>query len=278
MSTLHGFLKHKLVILSGASSGIGRSLAALLIRRYGCRVIGLGRNEARLREFADSLGEDGAFFSYRLLDVTQESQWRALREELTANGVVPDLLINNAGVLPRFCAFSGQTREEIDRTMATNFTACVTSTQLFLPLLCASPEGGVVNISSADALAALAGTGIYSASKAAAKAFTEALREELRGRLYVGLVCPGFTRTALFAEQKTEGRSGIVYRFATDPDAMARRIARGIDRRRGRMVLGTDARLMDAFSRLMPSASLRLFAKFIRLSRLELFEDVFPKK
>lgn len=71
-----------------------------------------------------------------------------------------------------------------------------------------SSDPGIINIDSSAALMSLAGTSIYSASKAALKGFTEAVRNEFRGKVFVGLVCPGFTKTDIFREQKNEGGKG----------------------------------------------------------------------
>ena len=90
-----------LVILSGASSGIGFELAELLAVRCGCTVIGIGRRELKLAEAAEKIRAHGGKFEYRAFDVTDAGGWRSLAAELEAAGRIPDVLINNAGTLPR---------------------------------------------------------------------------------------------------------------------------------------------------------------------------------
>lgn len=270
---MKSFLRNSLCIVSGASSGIGRSLSRLLIEKYGCRVIGIARNEDKLVSLRESLSGSKERFSYRLGNVNDRDCWASLACELE-NEKAPVVLINNAGILLKFRDFGGYTEEDADLTLKTDFVSVTLAVRALLPLIIRT-GGGIVNISSSAALAPLSGTSLYSAGKAAAKAFTEALRNEQHGRIYVGLVCPGFTKTPLLDAQNTKGRSSIVFRFASDCERTAKKISRGINAKKPRIVCGADAHIMDILYRLMPSASLRLFAFVMRKSGLEIFEDVF---
>ena len=203
------WLNGKTCIVTGASGGMGAGIAAALIKKHGCNVIGIARNEFKMQRFIEELGPSYAEqFSYKLFDVSKRENWEEFAAELEENGTQIDVLINNAGILPKFKRFDRYDIDEIENAMNINFYSCVYSIKALLPMLLESENGAVINIDSSAALMSLAGTSVYSASKAAVKGFTESLREEFRGKLYVGLVCPGFTKTDIFRNQSTEGEKG----------------------------------------------------------------------
>ena len=98
-------LYEKNVIVTGASGGLGRELALCLVKKYRCRVLGVGRNEQRLRETAELLGDAADSFRFRTADVTKREDWRSLA---AADEFDADVLINNAGILPRFSQFGAK--------------------------------------------------------------------------------------------------------------------------------------------------------------------------
>ena len=178
---LHG----KTVVVTGASGGMGAGIAGTLIKKHGCTVIGVARNEKKMLKFIDELGDSYAKqFSYKLFDVSKKENWENFYQELRDNGVKVDILINNAGILPKFKRFDKYSYEEIDMAMNINFYSSVYSVKTMLPMLLESSTPAVINIDSSAALMTLAGTSMYSASKAALKGFTEALRIEFKDKMY----------------------------------------------------------------------------------------------
>ncbi|MCC8022795.1 MAG: SDR family oxidoreductase [Clostridiales bacterium] len=271
------WMDDKTVIITGASSGMGRDIALRLIREHNCTVIGVARSEAKMKALVSELGDDAYRFSYRLFDVSVRENWEDFARYIEDNGICPDILVNNAGILPRFCRFDRYSMEEIEQAMQINFFASVYAIHRMLPILLRAESPAIINVDSAAALMSLAGTTVYSASKAALKGLTEALREELRGRCYVGLICPGFTKTDIFRNQKAQGGEKAFDRISTSCETMVDRIMNGMDGRRHRMVYGTDARFMDLFGRLMPVSGSRLFSNVLKRSKLPLFDEVFQE-
>lgn len=273
------WLNGKTAIVTGASGGIGAGIAKTLITEHGCTVIGIARNEKKMLQFIDELGDEYKDkFSYMLFDVSSKENWESFSDELVSNGTKIDILINNAGILPRFTRFDKYTYEEIDAAMNINFYSAVYSVKSLLPLLLESDEPAIVNIDSAAALMTLAGTTIYSASKAALKGFTEGLREEFKGKIYVGLVCPGFTKTNIFRNQKADDNQNeqkLMNMISTDCDKMVKRIMRGIRRKTKLQVHGTDAHFMSTFDRAMPVGGSALFSSAMRMTHAQIFEDIF---
>ena len=272
------WLEGKTVIVTGASGGMGAGIAATLIKKHGCTVIGVARSEPKMLKFIEELGETYANqFSYKLFDVSVRENWESFAEELKAAGVKPDILINNAGILPKFKRFDKYTYDEINKAMDINFYSCIYSTKTLLPMLLESRSPAIINIDSSAALMTLAGTSMYSASKAALKGFTEALRIEYADKMYVCLVCPGFTKTDIFRNQGEGRKRGtkIINMVSTDCDRMVKMIMRGIELKYPMQVRGFDAHAMSSVNRLMPVYGSKLFSSVMRMSHVDIFKEIF---
>ena len=269
-------INNKTVIITGASSGIGRGIAVKLIKEYNCTVLGIARSKEKMESLSAELGSDAEKFSYRLFDVSNQENWRDFHSYLTENGIKPDILINNAGILPKFKKAENLSVEEIKQTMNINFYGAVYSMKELLPLILESSTPAVVNIDSSAAFMPLAGTSVYSASKAALKAFTEAMREELRGRCYVGLICPGFTKTDIFRSQNlTEKKEEkIIGAISTSCDYAVKRIVTSIAKKRELTVIGTDARFMKLMGKIMPVKGGRMVSTILKKSGFKLFDGL----
>ena len=266
------WLDNKTVIVTGASGGMGAGIAKTLIAEHNCKVIGIARNEEKVNKFiTEELGErykDN--FAYRLFDVSVKDNWDSFAQELKSSNTKIDILINNAGMLPKFKSFDKYSDDEIETAMNINFYSCIYSVKALLPLILESPSAVIINIDSASALMTLAGTSVYSASKA--------LREEFRGRIYVGLVCPGFTKTGIFRNQNAEGNGAdmkIMDMVSTDCDKMVRKIMNGIRRKKAMQVHGFDAHAMSIFNRLMPVLGSKLFCATMKSAKADIFKDVY---
>ncbi len=272
------WLSGKTCIVTGASGGMGAGIAATLIKKHGCKVIGVARSEPKMKKFIEELGPTYAEqFSYKLFDVSKNENWVNFAQELKDEGVKIDVLVNNAGILPKFKRFDRYEMDEIEKAININFYSCVYSIKALLPMLLESNDPGIINIDSSAALMSLAGTSMYSASKAALKGFTEALREEFRGKVYVGLVCPGFTKTDIFRDQKNDGGKGqkIMDMISTDCDLMVKMIMFGIEHKQALQIHGMDAHAMSVFGKLLPVNGSRLFSAIMKAADIDLFNDVF---
>ncbi len=271
------WMNNKTVIITGASGGMGKGVAEKLIKEHGCTVIGIARSEEKMQKVVAELGDDADKFSYQLFDVSKEENWITFVDYLKENKIHPDILINNAGILPKFDKFQNYPVEYIENAMNINFYSAVYSIHALLPLLLESPAPAIINIDSSAALMTLAGTSVYSASKAALKALSEALREELRGKCYVGIVCPGFTKTDIFRNQESSDDKAqkALNMVSTSCERMVKMIMRDIKSKRPLGVHGFDAAFMNYFGRIMPVQGGRLFSNVMKISKLPLFDPVF---
>ena len=273
---MKNWLKDQYVILSGASSGIGKELTKILMDKYGANVIGIGRSEQKMLALQTELGEQSSRFSYYLFDVGKRDGWQALRDNLLKQQIKPVLLINNAGVFPPFQKLTDMQPAQVEAVLQTNFYASVYSVEQLKDTLIPSGKKlpAIVNVSSSSALCTVVGAGAYSASKAALKAYTEALAMEEKGKLHVGIIYPGTTATELFSSDENTKNSALDI-VAMPARKMAKKIARKIYRRKRRAVLGWDAKLMNLTAKCMPVSGLFLIRGVMKLSRSKVFKNVF---
>ncbi len=273
------WLQGKTAIVTGASGGMGAGIAATLIKKHGCTVIGIARSEPKMLKFVEELGDEyREQFSYKLFDVSIRENWENFAEELKENGTKIDILINNAGILPKFKRFDRYSYEEIEQAMNINFYSAVYSIKTLLPMLLESDTPAIINIDSAAALMTLAGTSVYSASKTALRSLTEALRSEFSGKMFVGLVCPGFTKTDIFRNQSEESNDKgqkMIDMVSTDCDKMVRLIMHGIERKHHLQVHGMDSFFMSTFNRIMPVHGSMLFSAVMRMANVDIFKEIF---
>lgn len=189
-------LQDKIALVTGASSGIGAATVAALMKE-GMKVVAVARREDRLAELAEKLDAG----SSRLLTVRADVRDTADVERLTSQalewGGKLDVLINNAG-LSRGSLHEGSNAEDLRLMLDTNVFALANLTRLATPAL-RQVGGTIVNISSIAAKAMLAGSAMYTATKAAVAAFSEVLRKEVApDGVRVVAVYPGFVDTEFF--------------------------------------------------------------------------------
>jgi NADP-dependent 3-hydroxy acid dehydrogenase YdfG len=278
MSGLHG----RAVVVTGAASGIGEALARVLAAE-GARLLLADVDAPRLESVAQDLRGHGTVCLAQACDVADPGQVAALAERALAGLGGADILINNAGVA-LVAPVRGLALADAHWLMDVNFWGVVHGCRAFVPQLQARPGCVIVNVSSVFAMVSLPTQSIYNASKAAVRAFSDALREELRApaaagdlRHAVRVLCvhPGGIRTRLVEQARfgdpqalgtmIDGPQALQREFRrvarTSPEQAARSIVRALQGSGTRLVIGADARLGDWLYRLLPaSASARVHA------------------
>jgi short-subunit dehydrogenase len=224
----------RVLLVTGASSGIGEATAERLAREPGAALVLVARREERLQALADALGPDRvSFVAVDLLD--DDAPERVLEHVRERHGRL-DLLVNNAGAAWR-ARFAEGGYENIRRTMAINFDAQVRLTEALLPLLRSSAPSAIVNVASTAARVARAGSGAYSASKFALAGWSDALyAEEAPHGVHVGLVLPGFIATEGFPQSELTAKPWTRWIVSTPETAAEAIYEAGLGRRAERYV------------------------------------------
>ena len=258
----------RVALITGAGGGIGRAQAIDLARR-GARLALADVNPAGLTETA-ALLPPGVEVSTHVLDVTDAAAVAALPAAIEARHGGLDLLINNAGVALGG-TFDEVDPDDFDWLMQVNFFGLVRMTRAFLPLLKRSDEGRIVNLSSVFGIVAPAGQTAYCASKFAVRGFSNALGLELAGTsVGVTVVHPGGVATNIAraaraprgadAEEVARRTRAIETRLVMDPARAAELILKGVEQRKARVLVGTDAKIATLLERLAPVGHRRLLA------------------
>ncbi|PMR76409.1 SDR family oxidoreductase [Billgrantia endophytica] len=219
----------KVILLTGASSGIGEATARRLASQGHRLVIG-ARRTARLEALAQAIHADGGTVDYRALDVTQREDVQAFADfALETHGRI-DVIVNNAGVMPLSPVASLKV-EEWDRMIDVNIRGVLYGIAAVLPTMQAQGNGQVINISSIGGLFVVPTGAIYCATKYAVRAISDGLRQE-NDKLRVTCVYPGVVESEL-ANTITDAAAAEAmesYRqIALKPDAIAAAIAHVIN-------------------------------------------------
>ena len=268
------WLTGKTVVVTGASSGIGREITKILIEKHSCKVIGIGRDETKLKKLQSDLKGLSNLFSYKTFDISDSARFEDFAKELNFTDTKVDVLINNAGVLPSFKKATDIDISTVENVMNINFYGAVYGTRAMWDVLEKSNTPAIINITSSAALCALAGTSVYSASKAALKSYTEAMQHEYKN-MYISFVCPGLTKSAIFRSQENSTKDKRINALAMSAEKMASKIVKGMTKRKKRMVIGMDACFMDSFYRFCPNLSKKLINWFLKTAKIDLYKDVY---
>jgi uncharacterized protein len=209
------------ILITGASSGIGEATAKRLAREPGASLVLIARRQDRLEALARSLGPERT--SFLAVDLLDDDAPARIRELLDSRHGRLDLLVNNAGAAWR-ASFADGGYENVRRTMAINFDAQLRLTESLLPLLRRSAPSAIVNVASTAARVARAGSGAYSASKFALAGWSDSLwAEEREHGVHVGLVLPGFIATEGFPQAELVAKP-LTRRLVSTPERAAEAI------------------------------------------------------
>ncbi|HOK61993.1 MAG: SDR family oxidoreductase [Tenuifilum sp.] len=254
-------LSGKVVVITGASSGIGKALT-YEFSKYNTKLVIGARNIDELKAIASELSSVGVEVLPVKTDVTSESDCKNLVEQAISRYGQIDILINNAGVSMR-ALFKDVDLKVIRHLMDVNFWGTVYCTKYALPYLLET-KGSVVGVSSIAGFHGLPGRCGYSASKFAMHGFLETLRiENLKNGLHVMIAAPGFTATnvrfsALTADGTPQGMSPRDEKNMMTPEEVAKIIVNGIAKRRRNIIMGTEGKISVLAQRILPTVIDRL--------------------
>ncbi|MEK6674465.1 MAG: SDR family oxidoreductase [Planctomycetota bacterium] len=241
-------LEGRVVLITGASGGIGRA-CAVEFHRNGAKVVAAARSGDRLAELQNELGSDR--LEAVVMDVTDSEQRQAGLDRARQRFGFIDVLVNNAG-WASFGSLLHLPAEHLDRMFALNLSAPVAMIQAVLPEMIERRSGQIVNISSVVGYQPLPRMAFYSATKAALNALSSALRMELRGSgVDVILIAPSSTNTGFFqAAEQTDTKAIRFEKGQHPPEQVARAVVRGCRNRRKEVVLSLEGKLLTVIRRI----------------------------
>lgn len=232
---------NKVVVVTGAGSGIGRAIAVAFAKRDAR--LGLSDlNEKGLQETAQmiaSLGKPAPFT--RAFDITDENAVVGFASEVESSVGSVAILINNAGIEGSARPVWATDQEHFRKVMEVNYFAVVNCTKTFLPQIAAGDEGAIVNVSSIFGLIGTPNHADYCASKFAVRGFTESLMTELyESPIQVQLLHPGGIATNI--AQLSHSQSFANHYLKTAPERLAEHLIQSIAKNKPRIVFGRGAK------------------------------------
>ena len=259
----------KVAVITGAGSGIGRALALNLAAK-GARLALSDIDSEGLAETARQAQALGAEVKSDRLNVAERESVLAYADDVVAHYGVVHQVYNNAGITHNGDVEKSDFKD-IERIIDVDFWGVVNGTKAFLPHVIASGDGHIVNISSVFGLIAVPGQSSYNAAKFAVRGFTEALHQEMlvaKHPVKVTCVHPGGIKTAV-ARNATVTDDQDAQSFAEffdkrlalhTPEMAAATIVTGVARGRARVVVGWEAKALDALARVIGPAYQRVVA------------------
>ncbi len=248
-------LKNKVVLVTGASGGIGRAIVNSLAEQEACLII-TGRNQKALDEITQSVLGKGGICQSVAADLTTTEGLLAVERAVkkstnTETGGQLDVLINNAGV-SEFDAFDGNNGMSIESMMQINLVSPMRLTQQILPYLKTSDRGLIVNMGSTFGSIGYPGFTSYCASKFGLRGFSESLSRELAdttvGVLYFA---PRATQTAINSQQVMEMNVALGVK-SDSPEWVAGQVINAIQKEHRRVYLGWPEKLFVRINALLP--------------------------
>jgi butyryl-CoA dehydrogenase len=272
-------------IITGAGSGMGRQMALQASKR-GARVIAVDYNNITLDETKALAQAQGSAIETFVLDVANAQAIEAFATQLIPTFNKGRLiLINNAGVSIFTGNFEHTPLDEFEWLINVNMWGVIRLTKAFYPYFLEHNNGHIVNLSSVFGLGGMGGNSAYCTSKFAVRGFTETIRMELADtNVGTTSVHPGGVKTNIVRNQVPKGGhttdemlSNVVNKFEknarTTPEHAAQQILDAVEKKKTRLVIGSDGKMLDFVTRLFPQA----YTNIVRKKAKKSFGDPYKK-
>ena len=261
---------NKVAVVTGAASGMGRYLAVLLAKMK-CNVAICDVNEEELERTSKMVSAYNVSVSRYRVDVADRTEIETFHQRVITDFRKIDLVFNNAGITV-MSEFSDMQEEDWDRVIRVNLDGVINMSRRFLPELRSRPEAALINTSSIFGMVAIPGQSVYHATKFAVRGFTESLSKEMKDtNVQVHCVHPGHVGTNIasaakyVASEKSASSSLFGKSFSIEeqgkifkengmhPSRAAKIILNGVRKKRTRIFVGLDARLLELSQRIFPT-------------------------
>lgn len=248
----------RIILVTGASSGIGREIARLLIKQGDYPIL-IARNQSAL----DKIKKEWHACETFVCDVNQQDQVELLVEKVMDQFGRIDGLINNAGV-GYFGGALEHSVEEYEKIINTNYMGAVRLTLQVLPHMLKQGKGTIINMASLAGLTGIPNLSAYSASKFALIGFSESLHMEFSPTIGIGVLCPGPVKTPFFGDLEPEQQfPPLIARYMMDVESVAKEAVRLIDKPKMKIV-PRPLKWALALRRFLPGAYLWTTGKVYR--------------
>jgi len=258
--------RYACALITGASAGLGEEFARQLAPRVNTLVL-VARREERLNSLAMSLAGEFPSVDVRchVSDLTDPAARRALANSLQRDGIVPDLLVNNAG-MGDYGEFASSAWPKVESMLRLNVEALTHLTHLLLPAMIKAGRGAVVNLSSLASVLPIPDFAVYAATKAYVTSFSEALRIELKEHgIPVVAVCPGPVHTEFGAVSRRSADEGDMpmreWIYVPRETVVASALA-ALDRKAARVYPGWKVAVAAALMGALPIIAVRAIMGF----------------
>ena len=248
-------MKNKIVIVTGASSGIGKA-TALRFAQKGAHLVLAARSVAKLNILSEQLTPFGVEVLIVPTDVSIEADCKNLMDKALEKFGRIDVLVNNAGISMR-AAFADIELDVLKKVMDVNFWGTVFCTRYAMGSILKS-KGSIVGVSSIAGYKGLPGRTGYSSSKFAMHGFLESVRiENLKNGIHVLIACPGFTasnirNTALDANGSVQGETPRDEQKMMQPEEVAKAMVAAVEKRKDRLTLTANGKLTVFLNKFFP--------------------------
>jgi NADP-dependent 3-hydroxy acid dehydrogenase YdfG len=223
-------IKEKVVIITGASSGLGEATARRLTNN-GAKLMLAARREDRLKDLVADLEKDGGVVKYQVTDISDRSDVEQLVQATKEAYGRVDVLINNAGLMP-LSPLAATKVDEWDKMIDVNIKGVLYGVAAVMPLMLQQGSGHIINLSSVAGHKVFAGGAVYCATKFAVRAISEGIRLESDGKIRSTNISPGAVATELtstISHDEAAKMAKQLYGVAIDADAIARAITFAIE-------------------------------------------------
>ena len=269
----------KVIVVTGAGGGVGRELVMQLLEK-GASVAAVDINRQALEETRKQAGTNAGKVSIHVADITDKARVGLLPSEVKSFHGRIDGLINNAGIIQPFITLAEIDENAVGRQMSINFFGMMNMTRAFIPFIAETTEACIVNVSSMGGFLPVPGQSVYGASKAAVKIATESMRMELsKTNIAVSLVIPGGIETdikknsGLENSEITEEDKKNAGVQLTKPCDAAAAILKGAEKKKAKILVGNDAKMMDLLYRLAPQKACGMISKVMAANHGGIFNE-----
>ncbi|SEP07774.1 SDR family oxidoreductase [Aquisalimonas asiatica] len=223
-------VENKVVIITGASSGLGEATAHMLAKR-GAKLMLTARREDRLKQLKESIEKEGGQAEYQVLDVTDRQAVQAVADRTVELFGRIDVLLANAGLM-QLAPIDKLNVDEWDTMIDVNIKGVLYGLAAVLPTMRKQGSGHIINLSSVAGHVVFPGAAVYCATKYAVKALSEGIRQESNGEIRATNISPGAVATELtdhITDPDARKAANDLYAVAIDADAIARAVTYAIE-------------------------------------------------